>query len=446
MRRNRRGSRSLSVKTLLALCVIFFLLAAITPASYAFTPSGDQELVRFLETAASHNPGISAAKERICQALADVRSAKAALGPSLTGGLSALWDNAGEGFKTRGVYGASLNLTQTVYAGGSLQANKRAAGLALLAAKAEGQRAYQDALNSVRKSYYDCKRALAQTMVSEESLALSKEHLTQTESLHRAGMVPRGDVLRVRISVSQGELDRISAKNDLDVSWAVLEKAVGMSLPKPETWSAREKEIRELEPPPYDAPEDVTEAAMSQRPEISAYEFYKLRADELIKAAKGRKAPRVTLSGQLAADGGDLRPEEEDAWQVRLELQWVLYDGGDVSSQIAKVKAAARELLFQMEDLSAQVRQEALSAELNLRSAMSRMKISLEQVLTAEEDYGIALRRYNAQMGTNLDVLDARAALTESRMAYVNAIYDIASAQAEMIYATGEDIPPDGMF
>jgi outer membrane protein TolC len=437
----------LPLKAIIASCVLLFLLITSTPESHAFISSGDHELAVLLETAASASPGISAARERVNQAKADARSAKARLGPSLTAGLSSAWDDAGGDSKTRGVYDATLNLTQTLYAGGSVQADKRAAALALLAAKAEGRRAYQDALNSVRKSYYGCKRALALAQVAEESLSLSKEHLRQTESLHKAGMVPRGDVLRVRISVSQGELDRISAENDLDVSWAALEKAAGVPLSKTEILKPlSEKDIRELGPPPYDIPEDAAASALSRRPEMSAYGFYRRRADELISSAKGQRAPKVTLSGRLAAEVDDSLPVEEDAWRVRLELQWTLYDGGDMSSRVAKAKSAARELLARMDDVSAQVRQEAISAELSLRSAMSRMEISEGQVSAAEDGYGMALRRYNAQMGTNLDVLDARAALTDSLTAYVDAIYDIAVAQAGLIYAVGEDVPPEGLF
>ena len=207
-----------------------------------------------------------------------------------------------------------------------------------------------------------------------------------------------------------------------------------------------EKDIRDLGPQPYDIPEDAAASALSRRPEMSAYGFYRRRADELISSAKGQRAPKVTLSGRLAAEDDDSLPIEEDAWRVQLELQWTLYDGGDMSSRVAKAKSAARELLARMEDVSAQVRQEAISAELSLRSAMSRMEISEGHVSAAEDGYGMALRRYNAQMGTNLDVLDARAALTDSLTAYVDAIYDIAAAQAGLIYAVGEDVPPEGLL
>jgi outer membrane protein TolC len=404
-------------------------------------------LVKVLEMAASGNPNIRAAQERVNQANADLRSAIAGLGPSLTGGVAAAWVNEGGNGETVDVYHAALNLTQVVFAGGSLVSDRRAADLSLLAVRSEAQRAYQGIMNGVRAGYYDCKRALALLRVAEEGLNLSKEHLRQTEALHKSGMAPRGDVLRVRISVSQGEIDRIGAENELEVNWIALEKAVGKKLQRAEILDTlSEDDIKGLVPPSLDITGDVVSAALSRRAEIKAYGFYESSARELIKSAEGRRMPRVTLSGRLAADGGDFWPDEEDTWRVEIELQWALYDGGEISSRIQKAKATARELLFQVENLSAQVRQEAMAAEISLNSATAKLKVAEEQMATAEEDYAIALRRYNARMGTNLDVLDARAALTESRMSFVNAVYDIAAAQAGLIYALGKDEAPDGLF
>ncbi|MDR1650671.1 MAG: TolC family protein [Synergistaceae bacterium] len=61
--------------------------------------------------------------------------------------------------------------------------------------------------------------------------------------------------------------------------------------------------------------------------------------------------------------------------------------------------------------------------------------------MDAREDYRLARRRYDAQAGTNLDVLDSRTALIESRRALVSAVYDIAAAQCGMMFAVAEDAP-----
>ena len=424
---------------------------------------GDRELDGILETASYNNPNIAAAIERVNQARADLKSAASKFGPTVTGAVGAQWNkDAQSGVvldpmtgRTVGVmpvgyrnaYNASLSFVQTLYSGGTLTANKRAAGLALSASMAEGTRVYQNVLNSVRTSYYDCMRALAQLQVAIEALNLSQEHLKQTEALYHAGLVPMGDVLRVKVSVSQGELDRISAENALNVNWVVLERVVGVTLPKEQILRPVSGDrTHELEPPVYQAPGDAVGRAFEQRAEIKAYELQRQRAEQLAKAASGQRLPSLFLEGQTSTADDNFWPGGNDTWYVQLGLQWTLYDSGEITSQVEKAKASARELLYQIDDLNGQVRQEVVQAELNLRSALTRLEVAEDQISTAEEDYRIALRRYDAQVGTNLDVLDARVSLTDSRTEYVNAVYDIAIAQSGLIYAMGDDLPPQGLF
>ena len=58
----------------------------------------------------------------------------------------------------------------------------------------------------------------------------------------------------------------------------------------------------------------------------------------------------------------------------------------------------------------------------------------------------MAFRRYEARLGSNIDVLDAKRALVRSRTEYVDAVYDIAAAWSNLVYATGEDFPPESFF
>ena len=100
----------------------------------------------------------------------------------------------------RNVYNASLNLVQTLYAGGSLRANRRAAELALSAVESESLRTYQETMNEVRLRYYDCLRAGAKVRVADEALKLAEEHKRYSKRLYGKGMIPKGDVLHVEVS------------------------------------------------------------------------------------------------------------------------------------------------------------------------------------------------------------------------------------------------------
>lgn len=444
----------------LLIAASIFFGAAHLPCARAEAGGADEKLAEILELASQNNPNIAAAIERVNQARADLKSASSKFGPTVTGAVGAEWNKDEQrgvaldpmtgavigvvpmGY--RNAYSASLTFVQTLYAGGTLTANKRAAALALSATAAEGTRVYQNVLNSVRTSYYDCQRALAQLQVAIEALNLSKEHLKQTEALYHAGLVPMGDVLRVKVSVSQGELDRISAENALDVGWVALERVVGVTLPRAQILKPLAGDrTHELEPPVYETPQDAVTRALEQRSELRAYELQRQRAEQLAKAAAGQRLPSLFLQGQASTADDEFWPGGNDTWYVQLGLQWTLFDSGEITSQVEKAKASARELLHRIDDLNAQVRQEVVQAELNLKSALTRLDMAEDQISTAEEDYRIALRRYDAQVGTNLDVLDARVSLTDSRTEYVNAVYDIAIAQSGLMYAMGDDLPPE---
>ena len=427
---------------------IFFIASLFLLLANTVNANDDAVLDKLLDMAAQNNPRISAAAERVNQARASVGGTAARMRPSLTGNAyGRLTDE--ERDQGREVYSASLSLVQTLYAGGTLKANKAAAELALSAEKAESIRTYQETLNSVRESYYEMLRAAALLNVAGESLNMSREHLKQTEALYKGGMAPKGDVLRVKVSVSQAEQERISAEGNLEMSFAALERAVGQKLQKSEIFpTISESVTNDPIPPSYSVPEDIIAQALSQRPEIAAYEFYGKRANELVKAAKGQRLPTITLSGNLATAGTDYYygRQNDDTMYVQLGLQWTLFDGGAAASEVERLKSSARELLKELENLNGQIRREAVHAEIRLESAEKRFEIAGKQAEDAREDYRLALRRYDAQVGTNLDVLDSRAALTDSRRAYVNAVYDIAAARCGVVFAVGGDVPGEGVF
>jgi outer membrane protein TolC len=90
-----------------------------------------------------------------------------------------------------------------------------------------------------------------------------------------------------------------------------------------------------------------------------------------------------------------------------------------------------------MEDMKRQIELEISVARLNCESSLQRISTARTMVESAEEDYRMALRRYTAQVGTNIDVLDARVALSNARNQFVESVYDSLKARAEMEYSMG---------
>ena len=103
-----------------------------------------------------------------------------------------------------------------------------------------------------------------------------------------------------------------------------------------------------------------------------------------------------------------------------------------------EAKAKAKELLFQLEDMKNAIRMEVVQAEQNMASARSRFEVASRQTEQAREDYRIAVRRYEENVGTALEESDSRVALVNALSETAAALYDIKTAEADLIYAVGK--------
>ena len=209
----------------------------------------DAALAKLLIAAGEENPQIAAAKQRTEAARAKVEAAAARLGPDVFAGLGGLWQEDGVTVNATvpvlggslpvtaigsNTYAAAIGLSQVIYAGGSLTAQKEAERLALGAAQAQELRTEQAVENSVRRAYYALRAAQAKARVAREALTLAKEHLARAEKLFKAGVVAKNDVLRGGVAVSEAELSLIRAQSGEANALTALRRAVGTELIKAE--------------------------------------------------------------------------------------------------------------------------------------------------------------------------------------------------------------------
>lgn len=446
------GNKKLRILGAIALaCTLFLLVSSEARASVA---SEDLAITRITELALKENPLIAAAVERTNQARARVSRAKSGFGPKIDVGVSATQVEdapvaVGIGTVTAGpgagspvrvniplgyeeTYKAAVSLWQTLFSGGTLTANLRAAELELEAALAEETRTRQAVLDNVQVSYFTVQRGYGRLTVAEENLKISREHLKQVDSFFRAGFVAMNEVLRVKVSIAQAEQEKINAENAIRIAVALLQRAVGVPLP---TTIADEK--RET-PPRLELEGDRTSLALQVRPELAALKASRLAAEQTAIAYAGQRLPQVYLSGEMGRVDDDFFPSGDDEWQVNMVLQWRLFDSGEIRSWVNEARAVARELLNLYKDLENQVVQEVTSASSNLEAAMARINVAREQVANAKEDYRMAVLRYENQVGTNLDVLDSQAALITALNSLVDAVYDASIAESRVVFAVGQ--------
>lgn len=406
-------------------------------------------LDKALELAAKENPRIGAAQKRIEQAQARILQAASAKSPQLdislgyqenahapeypvvdgvTGRPTRYYAMAG----FRRTWRAALSMNILIYSGGSVENTVEARRLARQAAEAELERTRQSVENQTASACYNLQRAAARVEVAREALDLAAEHLRQTRALYENGIVAKNEVLRVEVAHSDAKLRLIQAKNALDTAWSVLERVVGV--PLEEQYSLPEPPA---DPGGFALPENPLDVAIEHRPELVALERSRQSALAMAEAAMGEKRPKIFLTGETYVADEEFFSDPQDEWQVGISAVWTLYDGGKAESQAAEAKASAEEFLYNLEDFRRSIELEVRQAANDLEAARQRVDVARAQVTSAEEDYRMALKRYSAQVGTNIDVLDARVALENARTQYVDAVHDALQARADLVFAMG---------
>ncbi|NLG95243.1 MAG: TolC family protein [Acetomicrobium flavidum] len=421
---------------MIALCCLLFLVLAMDKSVWGEEVNSDVQysLADLIAIAEQQNPLLKAAQEQVNQARARELQSASQLAPKLDANLIYAHEYGGgiKESKYRDTYKAALSFTHTLYSGDSFEASLRAATLNRKALEADLLRTKQSVENDVRKSYYDLQRARAQLRVAQESYDLALEHLKQAKSLYEQGVIAVNEVLRTQVDVSTAELNLIQAQNGTRVALNTLEKAVGVTLSFSQVPEIAPKEETRLSLPKI----DPYATALQKRPELVSLDDSRKAAEELAKAAAGQARPSISIQGETSYYEDEFFPNSDD-WNLSVIASWRLYDRGEIKNKIEENKAMARELLARIDDLRNQIRLEVSTAWQNMESALQRVHVAEDQVKTAEEDYRMALRRYVEQVGTNIDVLDARTALTDANTSFVNAVYDAYAAYSDLIYSIG---------
>jgi len=436
------------------LSFFLFLSAIFVLDTYKVEASKLPELtiLEVLKITNEENPVIAAASRRIDQASARVLKALSSKSPQidvsvvyqetekeplypvydgLTGSKTSYYAQAG----FRRTWKAALSMSYLLYSGKSVENNIEAQKLARKVAEAEFERTKQQVINEAKRAYYSLLSANDRCLVAQEALELTKEHLKQVQAFYKHGVVPKNEVLRVQVAVSQAELDLIQAKSALDVAWLVLERVTGT--PMKDKYSLPSLKTGLTLMGDYDIPGDPQELAMKLRPEIRALENARASALHIAAAAAGKKRPQVMLTGEAYKVGDEFFPHDMDDWKVSLAAVWTLYDGQKTSAEVKEALASAEEVLYNLEDLKRGITLEINAAMKKLEAAQKRIEVARIQVEKAEEDYRMALKRYSAQVGTNIDVLDARVALVNAKNNFSDAVYEAQIAKADLDFALG---------
>jgi len=326
-----------------------------------------------------------------------------------------------------------LRARYTLYDFGERQALLLVAKARQGLAQEEQARVRQDIILSVYYGFYSLTSALDAKRVAEQNLDRSRDHLRLTSLQKEAGAVPKADVLRAQVEVSNAQLALIRAENLIPLAQGNLNLSMGRSVEKPvEVTPSAQPPIR---PEQMDLSLSLDQAVQS-RPEIKSA-LKKIEVSQSnIQAARSAYGPRLRAEGSYGWRDSDFLPQDED-WALGITLEWPLFTGFARKHRLARAKADLSKEEAEAERLKLAVRQEVWNAFSRVTEAYQTLETTQTLVQDALESHRLSRERYEAGAGTITELLDAQTALARAEATRVEAEWDYQIALAQFKRATG---------
>lgn len=333
-------------------------------------------------------------------------------------------------------YSAGIKVIQPIFHGGATQAELQMARLQACYSDERVRQQSETTLYNVTSNYYRVLLARQLLKVTKDAVTSAQAYLKDVICRQESGTATEYNVLRARVDVSLYQAEMIQQQNALNISKTQLLKDMGVS---------QESEIELTGKLVYHPIEPVfqgaVELAYRNRPDLRQAQAMVEMSEEAIYLTTSRYWPQVNAF----AAGGWARPDPHksinDVWDseamVGVSVELSLFDGLRREGQLIESKALLSkrelELLDRQEHAVLQVHQALLSLR-DAEQFVGSQRMNRQQ---AEEGLRLVEVGYSEGVNTEIDVIDARSALTRTMGLHYRAIFDYAMARLAMEKASG---------
>jgi outer membrane protein TolC len=177
--------------------------------------------------------------------------------------------------------------------------------------------------------------------------------------------------------------------------------------------------------------------ARENRSERKSLLFRITAADERVAAASAGSLPQLNAMGGYDMARPNLRifPIQEKfrpSWDIGVNVHWSLFDGGRVRAETAEAAANRRATEARLRDFDADLERDVRQRMADIGSAAASIEAGEAGVRAAAETRRVLAERFSAGVATNLDVLDAQAALLRAELDLTRARANAELARARL--------------
>ena len=285
-----------------------------------------------------------------------------------------------------------------------------------------------DTVLQVKESYFNFLFGQRLVKVNQEAVARAELNLRSAKGFFEVGTQPKFTVTRAEVDVANAQVTLIQAKNAVRLARVALNTAMGISATAP----TEVQDILSYEPFPVDESRLLAEA-LQRRPEYRQIKVRVEAAEATLRQNFRNFFPDITSNAFYGAARADMN----EIWELGLTLNWSIFDGGNKIAKYKEAKAnlEAAQSRVRVEELS--IWKEVEQSYINVIETEERIQAAKKAVESAQENFRLAQGRFDAGVGTIIELTDAQLALTQTQSTEAQALTDYRISVSRLERALG---------
>ena len=293
------------------------------------------------------------------------------------------------------------------------------------------------------KLFYQIQATYQEIALAQKSIEVSELSLLEAQEKYKAGIGNKIEVLEAQTQLERDQIKKVKKIGQLNKN----KNSLYLLLDSDNTYKVEEDKNFTLD------------YVWSTNFEESTSQAYKNRADLKIKkkdisinnkkaiSVKSEKQPEFTLYNQFSLNKSwgendvSTKPDfnkqnKGNSNNLGIKFKWNLLDGGQIKQRYISLSNRTNELKQEYNLSKNQIKSKIADSFINLDISMGSIVYSFNQLNAAKETLEISLKRLEAGLTTQREIVNIQADLSESESNYINSILDYKITLAELERAT----------
>ncbi|MES2765270.1 MAG: TolC family protein [Bacteroidota bacterium] len=341
-------------------------------------------------------------------------------------------------------YTMNAGINYTIFNGFSREANYNSAQNSFKVADLSMRQQHLDVAFNIHRQYIDVMRNRQISQIRREDFTAGQKEVEAARARFEAGATAIAPVYAQETELGNRELAIVQAENGVNIAKARLLALMGLEPTENAEFleSSIPTTITDTEIAAFRAEMGSTNAvlaaAFKNRSDVQAAKARIDAAEDNLTVSRSGYFPTVSASTGWTWSNNELNDfDDRGRTFVGINLDVPVFDNFRTNTQIQSAQYLLSQSQIQQQQLEQGIRNEVLTAVLNLDAAEKQLEITQRALRSAEQNFKSAGERYKVGLANITDFILANNQYITAKINRINVVYNYLDAQNQVRYATG---------